>query len=105
VRGADQHGSVTCVTETPTSSDPSDTSGPSDADREALRRAAEDARAHVDAVRAVARFVEDLEDLPDPSALAEFAHLLTQEEETREARTGALADIGLSVPSLDPDPE
>ena len=53
----------------------------------------------------MARFVEDLEDLPDPSALAEFAHLLAQEEETREARTGALADIGLSVPSLDPDPE
>ena len=32
-------------------------------------------------------------------------HLLTQEEEAREARTGALAEIGLTVPSLDPDPE
>lgn len=75
------------------------------ADREALRRAAQAARAHVDAVRAVARFVEDLTELPDPSALAEFAHLLTQEEEAREARTAALAEIGLSVESLDPDPE
>jgi hypothetical protein len=78
---------------------------PNQADREALQRAAGFARAHVDAVHAVARFVEDLTDLPDPSALAEFAHLLTQEEETRQARTGALADIGLTVPSLDPDPE
>jgi len=75
------------------------------ADREALHRAADTARAHVDAVRAVARFVEALTDIPDPSALAEFAHLLTQEEETRLARTAALADIGLTVPSLDPDPE
>jgi hypothetical protein len=75
------------------------------ADRQALQRAAGAARAHVDAVRAVARFVEDLTDIPDPSALAEFAHLLTQEEEARQARTGALDDIGLSVPSLDPDPE
>jgi ferric-dicitrate binding protein FerR (iron transport regulator) len=75
------------------------------ADRSALQRAVDAARAHVDAVRAVARFVEDLADLPDPSALAEFAYLLTQEEEAREARTDALADIGLTVPSLDPDPE
>jgi ferric-dicitrate binding protein FerR (iron transport regulator) len=75
------------------------------ADREALRRAADAARAHVDAVRAVARYVEDLADIPDPAALTEFAYLLTQEEEAREARTGALADIGLTVPSLDPDPE
>jgi ferric-dicitrate binding protein FerR (iron transport regulator) len=75
------------------------------ADTEALRRAAAASRAHVDAVRAVARFVEDLADIPDPAALAEFAHLLTREEEAREARTGALADIGLTVPSLDPDPE
>ena len=78
---------------------------PNQADREALQRAAGAALAHVDAVRAVARFVEDLTDIPDPSALAEFAHLLTLEEETRHARTGALADIGLTVPSLDPDPE
>jgi ferric-dicitrate binding protein FerR (iron transport regulator) len=83
----------------------SETANETAADREALQRAADAARAHVDAVRAVARFVEDLADLPDPSALAEFAHLLTQEEEARQARTGALAEIGLTVPSLDPDPE
>ena len=53
----------------------------------------------------MARFVEDLDDLPDPSALVEFAHLLAQEEEARLARTAALADIGLDVPSLDPDQE
>jgi hypothetical protein len=75
------------------------------ADEAALRRAAETARAHTDAVRAVARFVEDLDDLPEPSALVEFAHLLGQEEEARLARTAALADIGLDVPSLDPDQE
>jgi ferric-dicitrate binding protein FerR (iron transport regulator) len=86
------------VSETPDETDAA-------ADREALQRAAGAARAHVDAVRAVARFVEDLADLPDPSALAEFAHLLAQEEEAREARTAALADIGLAVASLDPDPE
>jgi ferric-dicitrate binding protein FerR (iron transport regulator) len=83
----------------------SETANETAADREALQRATDAARAHVDAVRAVARFVEDLADLPDPSALAEFAHLLTQEEEARQARTGALAEIGLTVPSLDPDPE
>jgi ferric-dicitrate binding protein FerR (iron transport regulator) len=76
-----------------------------DADGDALRRAAGAARAHADAVRAVARFVEDLADLPDPSALAEYAHLLGQEEEAREARSAALAQVGLTVPSLDPDPE
>ena len=90
--GRPAHGSLWGVSETP-------------ADREALHRAADTARAHVGAVRAVARFVEDLTDIPDPSALVEFAHLLGQEEETRQARTGALADVGLSVPSLDPDPE
>lgn len=75
------------------------------ADSQALQRAADTARAHADAVRAVARYVADLTDLPDPSALAEFAHLLTQEEEARLARSGALADIGLDVPSLEPDQE
>ncbi len=73
-------------------------------DQTALRQAAEAARAHAQAVRAVARFVEDLDDLPGPDALVEYAHLLEQEEEARQARTAAVADIGLSVPSLDPDP-
>ncbi len=82
-----------------------ETSGDQQADRQALQRAADTARAHTDAARAVARFVEDLTDLPDPSALVEFAHLLTQEEETRLARTTALADVGLDVPSLEPDQE
>jgi ferric-dicitrate binding protein FerR (iron transport regulator) len=96
--GVGPRGNLCVVSETANETDAA-------ADREALRRAADAARAHVDAVRAVARFVEDLADIPDPSALAEFAHLLTREEEAREARTGALADIGLTVPSLDPDPE
>jgi len=76
-----------------------------DDDRTALERAAEAAQAHAQAVRAVARFVEDLDDLPGPDALAEYAHLLEVEEEARQARTAALAEIGLSVPSLDPDQE
>jgi hypothetical protein len=83
----------------------SETTDGTSADTQALQQAAGTARAHVDAARAVARFVEDLTDLPDPSDLAEFAHLLTQEEETRLARTAALADIGLDVPSLAPDQE
>ena len=53
----------------------------------------------------MARFVEDLDDLPGPDALAEYVHLEEVEEEARLARTAALADIGLSVPSLDPDHE
>ncbi len=75
------------------------------ADEAALTAAAHAARAHTDAVRAVARFVEDLDDLPDPSALIEFTHLLTAEEEARQTRTAALTDIGLDVPSLDADQE
>ncbi|HVN11532.1 MAG TPA: hypothetical protein VMT69_05530 [Kineosporiaceae bacterium] len=75
------------------------------ADRMALRRAAEAVQAHARAVRAVVRFVEDLDDLPGPDLLAEYAHLLEQEEEARQARTEALAEIGLDVPSLDPDPQ
>jgi hypothetical protein len=82
-----------------------ETAADQQADREALQRAADTARAHVDAARAVARFVEDLTDLPDPSALVEFTHLLTQEEEARLARSAALADVGLDVPSLEPDEE
>jgi ferric-dicitrate binding protein FerR (iron transport regulator) len=74
-------------------------------DQAALQRAAQAAQLHVEAVRAVARFVEDLDDLPGPDALAEFAHLLEVEEEARQARTAALDDVGLSVPSLEPDPE
>jgi ferric-dicitrate binding protein FerR (iron transport regulator) len=74
-------------------------------DQTALRQAAQAAQAHAQAVRAVALFVEDLDDLPGPDALAEYAHLLEVEEEARLARTAALAEIGLSIPSLDPDQE
>ena len=74
-------------------------------DRPALQQAARAAQAHAQAVRAVARFVEDLDDLPGPDGLAEYAHLLEAEEAARQSRTAALADIGLSVPSLDPDQE
>jgi ferric-dicitrate binding protein FerR (iron transport regulator) len=74
-------------------------------DQTALRQAAQAAQVHAEAVRAVARFVEDLDDLPGPDVLAEYAHLLEVEEEARLARTAALAEIGLSIPSLEPDQE
>ena len=76
-----------------------------DDDQSALRRAAQAAKEHAQAVRAVARFVEDLDDLPGPDAVVEYSHLEEVEEEARQARTAALADIGLSIPSLDPDRE
>jgi hypothetical protein len=70
-----------------------------------LQQAVETSDGYAEAVRATARFVQGLDDLPDPSDLAEYAHLLGQEESAREARTAALAEAGLTVPSLDPDPE
>ena len=70
-----------------------------------LRHALEAADAYAEAVRATARFVQGLDDLPEADALVEYAHLLGQEESLREARTDALAAAGLTVPSLDPDPE
>ncbi len=70
-----------------------------------LRQAAEAAEAYAEAVRATARFAAGLDDLPEAAALAEYAHLLGQEESAREARTAALTEAGLTVPSLEPDPE
>ena len=70
-----------------------------------LQRAAEAADAYADSVRATARFVEGLGDLPEAAELVEYAHLLGQEESAREARTAALGELGLDVPSLEPDPE
>ena len=70
-----------------------------------LQQAAEAADAYAEAVRATARFVRGLDDLPEADALAEYAHLLGQEESLREARTAALTEAGLTVPSLEPDPE
>ena len=70
-----------------------------------LQQAAEAADAYAEAVRATARFVQGLDDLPEADALAEYAHLLGQEESLREARTAALTEAGLTVPSLEPDPE
>jgi hypothetical protein len=79
---------------------------PDPADGEqALQHAVEAADAYAEAVRATARFVQGLDDLPEADALVEYAHLLGQEESLREARTDALAAAGLTVPSLDPDPE
>ena len=75
-----------------------------DADQ-TLQRAAAAAEGYAEAVRATARFVRGLDDLPEPDALVEYAHLLGQEESAREARTAALAEAGLEVPSLEPDPE
>jgi hypothetical protein len=70
-----------------------------------LQQAAQTADAYAEAVRATARFVQGLDDLPGADALAEYAHLLGQEESLREARTAALTGVGLTVPSLEPDPE
>jgi hypothetical protein len=70
-----------------------------------LQQAGEAADAYAEAVRATARFVRGLDDLPEADALAEYAHLLGQEESLREARTAALTEAGLTVPSLEPDPE
>ena len=70
-----------------------------------LQQAVETSDGYAEAVRATARFVQGLDDLPDASDLVEYAHLLGQEESAREARTAALAEAGLTVPSLDPDPE
>ena len=73
--------------------------------QQALPAAVEAADAYAEAVRATARFVQGLDDLPEADALAEYAHLLGQEESLREARTAALNEAGLTVPSLEPDPE
>jgi hypothetical protein len=73
--------------------------------QQALPTAVEAADAYAEAVRATARFVQGLDDLPEADALAEYAHLLGQEESLREARTAALNEAGLTVPSLEPDPE
>ncbi len=70
-----------------------------------LQQAVRAADGYAEAVRATARFVQGLADLPDAAALAEYAHLLGQEESAREARTAALTEAGLTVPSLEPDPE
>jgi hypothetical protein len=70
-----------------------------------LQQAVQAADAYAEAVRATARFVEGLDDLPGADALAEYAHLLGQEESLREARTALLNEAGLTVPSLEPDPE
>lgn len=73
--------------------------------QQTLQRAGEAADAYAEAVRSTARFVQGLDDLPEADALAEYAHLLGQEESLREARTDALTEAGLTVPSLEPDPE
>ena len=73
--------------------------------QQVLQQAGEAADAYAVAVRATARFVQGLDDLPEADALAEYAHLLGQEESLREARTAALTEAGLTVPSLEPDPE
>jgi hypothetical protein len=70
-----------------------------------LQQAVTASDGYAEAVRATARFVQGLSDLPDAAALAEYAHLLGQEESAREARTAALTEAGLTVPSLEPDPE
>ena len=73
--------------------------------QQALQQSVEASDAYAEAVRATARFVQGLGDLPDAAALAEYAHLLGQEESAREARSAALTEAGLAVSSLEPDPE
>ncbi|MDG4797397.1 hypothetical protein [Micromonospora sp. WMMD1082] len=67
-------------------------------DREVLRRAA---AAHTTAVREVEAFLRRLPEVPDPAILAEYAALLTREEQTRADRQAAADAAGLAIASLE----
>ncbi|GIJ20553.1 hypothetical protein [Micromonospora lutea] len=67
-------------------------------DRELLRRAA---AAHTAAVRESEAFLRRLPEVPDPADLAEYANLLTREEQTRSDRQAAADAAGLAIASLE----
>ncbi|WP_431729392.1 hypothetical protein [Verrucosispora sp. TAA-831] len=66
-------------------------------DREVLRRAA---AAHTAAVREVEAFLRRVPEVPDPADLAEYANLITREEQTRAERQAAGEAVGLTIGSL-----
>ncbi|GAB3842151.1 hypothetical protein ACFFMR_27690 [Micromonospora andamanensis] len=67
-------------------------------DRELLRQAA---AAHTAAVRESEAFLRRLPEVPDPADLAEYANLLTREEQTRADRQAAADAAGLAIASLE----
>ncbi|MGW0505460.1 hypothetical protein [Micromonospora sp. NPDC003241] len=67
-------------------------------DREVLRRAA---AAHTAAVREVEAFLRRVPEVPDPADLAEYANLITREEQTRAERQAAGEAVGLTIDSLE----
>ncbi|MER5456715.1 MULTISPECIES: hypothetical protein [unclassified Micromonospora] len=67
-------------------------------DREVLRRAA---AAHTAAVREVEAFLRRVPEVPDPADLAEYANLITREEQTRAERQAAGEAVGLTIGSLE----
>ncbi|MEV2242646.1 hypothetical protein [Micromonospora sp. NPDC049891] len=67
-------------------------------DRELLRQAA---AAHTAAVRESEAFLRRLPEVPDPADLAEYANLLTREEQTRADRQAAADAAGLAIGSLE----
>ncbi|NLU79637.1 hypothetical protein HCA58_14840 [Micromonospora sp. HNM0581] len=67
-------------------------------DHELLRQAA---AAHTAAVRASEAFLRRLPVVPDPADLAEYANLLTREEQTRADRQAAAEAAGLAVASVE----
>ncbi|MEG3636569.1 hypothetical protein [Micromonospora palythoicola] len=71
---------------------------PAAGEREMLRRAA---AAHTAAVRECEAFLRRLPEVPDPADLAEYANLLTREEQTRADRQAAADAAGLAIASLE----
>lgn len=62
------------------------------------RRAAE---RYAAAVADTERFVEGLDDDPDPAAVAEFAALVAREEATRAQRYDAFLVLGFNIDSVE----
>ncbi|WP_067502638.1 hypothetical protein [Actinoplanes sp. TFC3] len=66
-----------------------------------LARIRETALAYAEAVRTTQRFLDRVEDLEDPSVLAEYATLAEREKQAQGARTDALDAAGLTVASIE----
>jgi hypothetical protein len=67
-------------------------------DLETARRAA---AAHTEASRELEAFLRRVPEVPEAQHIAEFATLLSREEEVRAERQDALDAFGLSAPSID----
>ncbi|GAA2537435.1 hypothetical protein GCM10010435_00510 [Winogradskya consettensis] len=61
----------------------------------------ETALAYAEAVRTTQRYFDRVEDLEDPSVLAEYAVLAEREKEALDARLDAIEAAGIEVPSID----